>query len=564
MPRVPKSKRQVFEGVTAVRSNVEAPAEAFGGGRVVDIERRGINNVARAAKDIAKTMDDFDKTEVKRARRELQEFADDQSARFNLLKNKDPSIQRQQYDDEYEKKYQELTKGLGNDNQRTLFFDVKDQLDVGRKRVLGRHQLSEAHNYQNDEDMATLASEADIAANNYEDRSVIANSLNSQAQVYLDYAARNGLANKDEKTGKITLTEEGKQGLKKELSKTHLGVISRAINEGHDTKAKEYFDSIKDGPELDGDTKDKMLRLVEGASQLGEAQRFADKVVADNLDKTTALAEARKTYEGEQEALAIREIKNRFAEKEDATREYEKQVFRVHMDSLDKAKGKYTPKDTEYLTMTPEKRQAFDRRKAMLLAGKEPTTNWAKYSDLRTMATNPATRDKFLQLDPMMYRNDLADAEFKEIVKLAGSIKNKDDKFVNNFFSVGKQLEASYKEAGIKFNPKIQSHKERKGRFEKFVGDKVLEKQEELKRKLSDVEIQEVIDQALIKGKIEDGGWLWFDKDARLFEVPASEMQDFQVEGFNTSEFIRAQNWLRKNKKPHAQEDVIEVLKQMK
>jgi hypothetical protein len=94
------------------------------------------------------------------------------------------------------------------------------------------------------------------------------------------------------------------------------------------------------------------------------------------------------------------------------------------MDEIETTKER--PPNSTWMKLTPAQRKSADARIAQLKKGVEPVTNLRLYHDLKSMASTPGTRNKFLKTDLMKHKHELERKDFDELFNLQISLRNKD------------------------------------------------------------------------------------------------------------------------------------------
>lgn len=144
-------------------------------------------------------------------------------------------------------------------------------------------------------------------------------------------------------------------------------------------------------------------------------------------------------------------------------------------------------------------------------------TDWTSYYDLKTLAADPSTSQKFMDTDLMTYRSKLEDSEFKELVNLQTNGRNKGkavlEKNLSNFLSDQQYVSQRLTEAGIDSKKDKESTAEFKLAFDKEVSQFT----EANKRKPNRKELEQITDVLLINKTKEIP--FWFDSTKRAFQA---------------------------------------------
>src|SRR5690606_20206541 len=115
------------------------------------------------------------------------------------------------------------------------------------------------------------------------------------------------------------------------LTSLHLQAVER-LADRDPAAAEAYYKRYAD--EIDPAKKAKTEEAIRSASRLVAAQEFADDVEARGLTEDEALREARAKFSGEDERLAVAEVRSRFIETRRAEKEREDELFNQAKDAM--------------------------------------------------------------------------------------------------------------------------------------------------------------------------------------------------------------------------------------
>jgi len=221
----------------------------------------------------------------------------------------------------------------------------------------------------------------------------------------------------------------------KDLTVLHSNVINQ-LAETNPAAARQYWDKLDKGKEFDSTKVDEMDKILKQATGQHNAQAFGDEVMSKKMDLETALAEARKRFDGKDEEMALAEVKTRFAELEviqsRQAKAVEKQGWSILM-----AKGSMAAIPPSLMTTLREQAPEAERqmrdwldakarqRKADAEGNPDPN-EFGRYYAYRVMAMeNP---QKFADFDLTQAQPYVSKQQLNHLVEIQGGITRNDAK----------------------------------------------------------------------------------------------------------------------------------------
>lgn len=538
MPQVPGPsteqgivRRQA--GPTA-RVSTNAPIEAFGGGAGTAAVGRATQQLGDQAFQIAREekqkADDVATTEAYTKTVQLRNrlMYDPDSGAMNR-KGKDAFGIGEQYGADFNKGADEIESSLQNDEQRALYRRIREQEFRDLDGNLTRHTFQQAQAYEEETTQASLLTTREDAVMNYQDPGKVQHSLAMQKNLIVAHAQRNGLSE-----------EVVKMRLQDAESKTHEAVINRMLANGEDMAASEYYKNVK--PTMLGSDATQLERALEEGSLRGESQRNAMTISQKFGDLSSALAAVDKIKDPKLQDATRERVKQRFAEREQAINYAGEQAFRSAYTIAEKTRRKDDIPPNVWAAMSPGQRSSIDA----YLSKDTIQTDWNDYYNLKTMAASTVLRDKFLQTDLLQYRHKLGDTEFKELVNAQAEAKKGDTKALDGFRNDQQIVNDSLAEAGIDPTPK-QGSKDAKtvNLFRRRVDEEVAKRQQATGKKVTNEEMQGIVDGLMIKG-VTERGFFW-DTEKHFFELErgVDKQFDFDVKSVPAAERQKIENALR-------------------
>lgn len=232
MPEVPTFNRQVGTAPTPDASlSTRIPRSSLGqalmqaGAHVGQIAKREIEENDRAM--------------ITRAETELIEWEnsallDPETGAFTR-KGEDAFDLDEQVIPEFEKAVQGIADGLTTDRQRQIFGELAERRSTSVSRKLLEHETIQRDSFYDDQTEAAVDSSVRAAGNFYNDPERISEELARQKRVISDQARRHGWSE-----------EEKNNHINNFRSKTHLEVIERMIAINESSKARDYFEGVRE------------------------------------------------------------------------------------------------------------------------------------------------------------------------------------------------------------------------------------------------------------------------------------------------------------------------------
>jgi hypothetical protein len=514
MPVVPTySQPQVQEAaVSNAKFTDQAPLEAFGGGKPLADVSQGFDDVTKEAMQIARS-EKIKQDQVvvldadqKLSQAETQLLYDPQQGALNK-RGKDAFGLPDQVTQSYQSTVNSIADGMTED-QRMSFMRMAVSRANDLNRKVQAHVSGEMTKYDATVTDGYISSERDAAAQNYQDPDRVDLSIERQRAALIDHANRNGLP-----------SEWVQNQVEQATSSTRMEVINRMLANEQDMAAKKYYEANK--ADFTGKDATTLEKSLEEGTLRGESQRTSDQIIGSTHSMGEALEQARKIEDPKVRDATTDRIKDYFSQQKAAKNEQEDNDFKQASDIIEQSGGDRTkvPPDL-WNRLTLQAHNAIDARAKQLKGGIEPTTDWAQYYNLKSIASVPETRNKFLQMNLLSVRPTLADPEFKELVHLQSSLRQGDDKadkLLDGFRSDSQIVQDTLTNAGIKHDDP------RATVFRRQVDDQVTAQQERSGKKVTSQEFQSIVDNQFVK--TVNHSWIpsFLSSPTRVYEVPPGQ-----------------------------------------
>lgn len=449
----------------------------------------------------------------------------------------------------YNKGAKEIEDSLSNDEQKIAFQKLQLDRGVSIDRTVQKHVGNEIIKYDNATSLNYIKNEQDAAIAAYNDPARVALSIQRQDEAVRQYAQRNGLP-----------PEEADQKAADLKSKTHAQVINRMLTNDEDMAAEAYYKAVK--ADITGDDLINVEKQIESGSLRGKSQRFVDDVTKRKLSETDALAEARKIEDPKLRDATYERVKMEYNIRDAAEKKQVEDWHIAALNYIDAGNGKDVTKVAGWDKMTVGQRNSLQEYAQKKAEGRDIQTNYQTLYDLKTMASIPEMRDKFIKMNLMEKRNELNNSDFKTMVNLQTELRkgsSKGQAQADGFRSDNQVVKDAFTAAGLP-----AQNKEKLALFNSRVESEQMVMQERLGRKLNNEELKKVANQQAMEIVTKEG-WLW-DSKKNLYEISDEELKDIPYKGVPAADKLKIENALKKAGKKVDQESVRQmyILKTMK
>lgn len=424
----------------------------------------------------------------------------------------------------YESRYQEsMQKGLGaalsliEDPDDRALFELDAQLDVqrGLDAVRGRARVVEVDRARADLSGVLDGNRAAALAAGDEDtqRAIVENTLDMIGAA----------------EGRQYIGAEDAAKLRQEWTRSFaLGLL--------DTMPAEERVAVLSKPDgtpasfLHADQRAKLLEQARAEHDetriRASSQEASDGILAEHTDRASALRAARAISDPQVRDATVSRVNQRFNEIDVADREEHDRIMQS-ASVLVEQDGNLDGIDPGLLNkLTIHERSALEARAAQVSGNVEPSTDWGLYYGLRGAAsTDP---DEFKKMDLMLFRSQLNEAEFKQIVGLQMDIREGKDAAVLSGVQTQHQIvNGTLESLGIRTGglkgAKFEEMAQREANFRREVDQRVIALQAETGRKATTQDVQAIVDDIAIRKVFVEGGWFSGDREQLTIELDEDE-----------------------------------------
>lgn len=461
----------------------------------------------------------------------------------------------------YDSQAEALTKDLSPSQQ-----EMAKHMVIGHKSDLDsdiqKHVFAESKAYDDETTQAAMDAAHDDAVTNFHEPDKINAALDAQHGTVLRWAQRQGIPESDPIV---------KQKLEDAASKTHSAIVERMLANGEDLKAKAYYDHVKEMPgQIKGDDMKILDKALEEGSVRGESVRISQDLTKKYPnDMRAALNETDSIKDPKVLEETRRRIKERYNDNDAALKMTNEKNSVSALNIIDQSKNiDDVMKSPMWKNFTHSERAGLISYAEAKRKGTQPETNWDDFYNLKTMAAETTTRDKFLQTNLMEYRPHMADGEFKQLVDLQADLRKGDEKagaHLDGFRSDQDIVNGALSDAGIDHSAKPGTEEaKRVNLFKSKVDKEVMRIQTDTKKKVTNEDLKRIVDQYMIEGATDKGifGSGFFASKKRLFEIDPTQDKQFTIDAkVPSEERAKIEAALKKHGLPVTDEAVLNLYK---
>jgi len=393
--------------------------------------------------------------------------------------------------------------------QKLYFERAQQERRYNVDYIVARHMATEVGQYDDQTTTAAVQNERDFATLNYNDPHMVEQSIGKITAAWQSYGQRNGLSN-----------DVIKEQTADSVSQTYRSVIERMLASGNDLEAKAYYDGVKD--RLVARDSVPLAASVEEGSARGEAMHRADQLVVAHPDLGSAMAATKDIQDPKVRDYTEQRVESYFRVQAQAQAQQRAQLFQHASDVVEATHDPTHVPPAVWSQLSLEERNALDSRAATLQKGLPTQTDWTKYYDLKSMAS--ATPDAFLQTNLLLSRNNLGDAEFKELTDLQASMRKSEqsaqDK-LSGYRTISGIVEDGLR--GIGISPTDKGQQGTVAQFHQMVDQQVGALEQQSGKKPSNQDVQQIVDDLLVHVSIPWG------KDKRVFQATPDDLKNLTI-----------------------------------
>jgi len=440
---------------------------------------------------------------------------------FSSVKGEDVVTKpvRNDYTTRLNKSFKDIEGGL-NQNQVALFRRRSQPLSLSYQSGLIGHIAGETSNYQDSTDMATIDIETQDAAANWTDPQSVVNSASRIKYTVNSVADRKGLSGAAKE-----------QLLNDSMTKMHKGVIYSML-ESTPSQAKIYYSKNKKA--INGLDRASIEDDLNKGAVKQESQSLTDEVIAKDLSSTESLALIRKKSgkNADLREASVSLYKQRSHETDLAIKDatYDAGIYIAENGTLDGL-----PQET--LDILPaDKRNTMEKVAREQRQGVEPIQNHKEWNDFNLKVGRAYAGDKVAMnslKDMDVYgelRLKLDDTHYDQALGMQRAFTTSDSKEKAKAGAMAGQV-VTHGAAANDFINQILSVKKSSDRNEsgqEFARQFMQLAQAEISqwgvenpnKKIPPTERNRIYRDLAQTMMVEDGGFMWFDKDYDIADIP--------------------------------------------
>jgi hypothetical protein len=553
MPTVPRARRQVTQrNIENTRFNTQVSEEAFGGGSNVQAANALARTVVKAGQLVEQEKEKARRLEIANSDREFSKVynnvLNNEEDGYRKLEGKQPLERKEEYIKRFVQQTDEIISRSGDD-------DLKERLEIMKTKYLKRldgdmqsHSFRQIQEYDDQSTQANLETARDLALQHYDEPGKLGEAIEKQKVLIDDYAARNGLPPEAAKREKETA-----------ISKTHMSVMTRMLDNGQDLLAKDYLKEVK--KELTGDDASNVERIMRAGTIRGESQRKTDEILGSFSSVGDAVKEARKIKDPDIRDQVVKRVKNRFNEAEMIKKKQNQETFNSIATELESTKSlDQVPLDT-WTSLSMTQRQALERRQSQLIKGEEPATDIDTYYKLEQLAGD--NRNAFKNANLMEFRDRLSNADFKKFSRMQSKLRGDSDEaqgLLDGIETKNSIVKNALGEMGIDHSRKAsKEERKRANLFRRKVDEMVVQKQKEKGREVNNQELRQIVEDLRVDVTVDEN-FLWWDDTKKAFELTAEDSDvSISYDQIPERHRIKIEQEMRRNGFPVEEDQVVQT-----
>ena len=401
-----------------------------------------------------------------------------------------------------------------NEAKRKRLGDLLNNKKSSLYDSYGRHALKGLKAWENSQNQFAAKTAIESAAANPYSRDVITHLERGRMEIS-DMYYRNG-ASEEEVKARVDAYEND----------FHKAMISTLI-EDNPSQAKAYFNVNKD--DLLADTRNAISKQLESANLLQQAQQQADLIMEKaTLEQSDPIKLAKLIEDPELRKETESLVRVYDADRKRRDKEVQDNIINSAWQGvIDNPRPESIPK-----TMRYDHRIKMMKYIETIASGKNIETSWPTYYELSKMAGDPERRNEFQGVNLNEYRTELADSEFKELVKIQTGLKSNDQKTklkLDEIYSNTQVLNQRLENVNIKTNPKEGTDEaKRLTKFQQYVDQQVSEFKQTNGGVINKQQYLDIVDNSLREWVVDEG--LFFDDKKLAFEVSPDDVGDIPKE----------------------------------
>jgi hypothetical protein len=458
----------------------------------------------------------------------------------------------EQIDTEFTELTGEIEKGL-NPRQLAKWQAVKGDAGVNLHAEIQRHVFGQMQAYEGEELQSRIVNGTNLAIANAMDPRRVGVELAGVIDDVKKSAPRLGLG-----------PEQVQAQVEKITSATHVGVIERLLTNEQTKAAQIYFDETKG--QISGDAMARVEKALEEGSLRKESQTKADAIIAKGGTLTEQRAAVKDIDDPKLRDAVQDRIEHEAIIKDRQDREAEEATLTSAYNTVDQSHDVRSIPPATWAGLQGSAKSALRSYAEHLAKGVPVETDLPTYYALmQQAASEPET---FLSQNLLNYKAKLDEVEFKQLAGLQLSIRsgdrNKADKDLAGFLTHKQILDNTLAQYSIPTEESKQSaaQKSAVAQLQRML-DRRVEAAQSRGQKVTNVEIQQTLDDLLSQGETVPGSWwnIWpggksvSDSTKRLIDLtPADIPADVRQ---------RIETRLRARNRPVSDATVLDVYLEM-
>lgn len=430
---------------------------------------------------------------------------------------------------EFEKVSGDIAATLSNDKQRAAFARVRANHALNLDGTLRVHVEKEITKYRAGVLQATVETATSTAISNALDPRRVGEELQKATDAIATLGPKVGLSK-----------PQLEVATRKAQTAIHSGVIERLLENDNDKGARAYFEETKS--QIDGDAIANIEKALDEGTLRGSSQKKADEIVTAGGTLTAQLEKVRAIDDPKLRDAVRERVEHEANINERAKQDAEEKASGDAFNIIDKTHNIASIPPAMWANFSGSTKSSLRSYAEHLVKGVPvETDDQTFYALMEQAGTDPKT---FLTQNLLDYRGKLSDGDFQQLTGLKLSLRNGDrnasEKALGGFRTKSEIIDNTLTQYGI--DPKDKAMAPAVAQLQRML-DQRIETAQANGQKVTNVEIQQTVDELLSQGETVPGSWLALvrpftydlaEKKKKLIEmqpgdIPAATRKDIET-----------------------------------
>lgn len=423
----------------------------------------------------------------------------------------------------------DIAAGLSNEKQKAAFARIQANEALNLDGTIKRHVDQEITQYRSGVLTSSIETATSTAIANATDPRRVGQALQDATNAIDTLGPKVGLSAPQRDVAK-----------RKAVTAIHTGVIERLLQNDNDKGARAYYEETKD--QIDGTAIANIEKALDEGTLRGTSQQKADEIVQAGGTVTQQLEKVRNIEDPKLRDAVRERVEHEATIADRAEREAEEKASTDAFNIVDKTHNIASIPPTMWANFSGSTKASLRSYAEHLTEGIPVKTDDPTFYALMEQAGTDSAA--FLKQNLLDYKGKLSESDFQQLTGLRLSIRNGDktaaDKTLGGFRTKSDIIDNTLVQYGI--DPKDKAMQPAIAQLQRMLDTRV-ETAQAAGQKVTNVELQQTVDELLSQGETVPGSW-WAlvrpftydlaDKKKKLIEVqpgdiPAGTRKDIEA-----------------------------------